>query len=483
MQRFAAAALSVATAVAIAPSPSIPIAAARQDAPAEDRARSNALLQAAQGAIEAGDATRAEELFRAARDAASGSADAHVALGRFLYANGSTGEGLGLLWRATELDKQHVAAASALAEALLVDADYFAEQGDSANSDASNGRAYDVLQKIADQQDAQEVSVLTLRVKVLLRLDGKGEEAFALAFQLLEAHPDDLGLHALLVDAAALGKGFDAALAWYETATLEPWVTEWFAAGHLAARATWNFNNYVDDERAMADYVAAERRMVAVARLRPDYFEAATERISFYRSWSGWIRHRQDRLDEAFDLFVTAWGRDPANENAISGMFWICGRWYELGEMEKAREGYRQLCAIASDRAEFWNNYALICRDTGLYEESYRAYRKALALLPDDPRIVNDCALILQYHLKRDLDLAERWYIRAEDLARANFAQAENDGDDARVAEQRAILGDALVNLARLYGDQGRMAESAEHWNELREVEATREELPENGGR
>jgi tetratricopeptide (TPR) repeat protein len=105
-----------------------------------------------------------------------------------------------------------------------------------------------------------------------------------------------------------------------------------------------------------------------------------------------------------------------------------------------------------------------------------------MALAPDDSRIVNDCALILLYHLHRDLDLAERWFIRAEDLARDGMERAKRDEDEALLAEQSLVLGDALTNLARLYADQGRMQEAAEHWNELRAIDPTRPELPEHAG-
>jgi len=466
------------------PAPRLPAAApafVAQAAPADEEVAR--LLAAAAEAQRAEDAAKAEELLRAALDRAPAHPDVHVALGRHLYVNGQGAEGLGLLWRAVELASRHVAAAQTLAEALLAEADYYVEQGDAGNADASVARADEQLARVEPEEGAQTPAFQALRVRVLMRIDGQGEAAFARAFALAKADPTDLERHALLVEAAGSGRGFDAALAWYDEGTQPAWQIEWFAAGCLAARATWNFNHYLDDERAFADYVAAEKRMELAGKLRPEYHDAAGERISFYRSWSGWIRHRQERLDEAFELFNAAWGRVPQNENAISGMFWVAGRWYELGELEKAREGYRVLCSLAPQRSEFWNNYGLICRDTGHYEESFRAYRKAMELLPDDPRIVNDCALILQYHLRRDLDLAELWLIRAEDLARANLAAAENDGDDARATEQRLILGDALVNLARLYGEQQKMAEAAEHWNELRALDPTRDELPENGSR
>lgn len=427
------------------------------------------------------DAAEQEAKLRAALDAEPRSVAANVALGRFLCVQGQTAEGLALLWRATEIDPKDVPAVAALAQSLLEEADWNESSGDSAESNTNVQRARDAIERVKGMAGTEEPSFRALRVRVLIRA-GFGEEAFPAALELVKAHPEDLDLHALLVDAANAGAGFDAALAWYDEAKLEPWVVSWFGAAQLAARATWNFNHFVDNDKAMADYAAAADRMATAARLRPDWFAAANERISYYRSWSGWIRHREERYDEAFDLFMSAWGREPSNENAISGLFWVCGRWYETGAMEKAREGYRQLCVVAPERAEFWNNYALICRDTGQYEESFRAYTKAVGLSPDDPRLINDRALILQYHLHRDLDLAEQWLVQAEDLSRAKLAQAESDGDEAAADEQRAILGDALVNLARLFADEGRAVESAEHWNELREVAPARPELPENGG-
>lgn len=477
---MAASAAPFASAAVVAHATLDPVADGVADQVADQVAK--LLAQAADAAAD-DDAAKAEELLRAALDLAPTDADVHVALGRHLYSNGQSAEGLGLLWRATELAPKHVGAAQTLAEMLLAEADWSVEQGDSSSADANVARADEALARVQDEPAAQDIKFQMLHVRVLMRIESRGEEAFARAFALAKADPADLERHALLVDAAAVGQGFDAALAWYDEGSQPAWQVEWFAAGCLAARATWNFNHYVDDEQAFADYAAAERRMLLAGRLRPEFFAAASERVSYYRSWSGWIRHRQERLDEAFDLFVAAWGREPQNENAITGMFWVCGRWYDTGAMEQAREGYRQLCSLAPERSEFWNNYALICRDTGAYEESFRAYRKAMALLPDDPRIINDCALILQYHLHRDLDQAERWYIQAEDLARANLRQALNDGDEARAAEQKAIVGDALINLARLYGEQQKMAEAGEHWNELRELDPTREELPENGGR
>ncbi len=70
--------------------------------------------------------------------------------------------------------------------------------------------------------------------------------------------------------------------------------------------------------------------------------------------------------------------------------------------LEDARDLHVPLAAAATGSASVWNNYALLCRDTGAYEESYRAYRRALELQGPDPRLLNDTALVLHYHLMGD---------------------------------------------------------------------------------
>jgi len=453
---------------------------ARQDDAAGRRVAE--LLQQAAAAEGMGNAAEAESLLRAALDAAPADARAVTALGRFLCAQDQGAEGLALLYRALELDPGRLEAVLALADALLAERDWYFEQGDAGNADAQLTRARELLDgRVRAGIGSRELDLR--RVRVLSRGDDGAAEAFAIARALVTAEPGDQESLAALVDAATAARTFDEALELLARAGSPPWLEAWFSASTRAARATWNFNHYGDDELAVQDYLAADALVLAAARMNPEVFEAASERASFYRSWAGWVRYtRQQRTEEAWDLFMSAHGRNPDNDNAIEGLAWVGARLYEAGDLAQARELYRQACTIAPERSDFWNNYGLLCRDTGQFEESFRAYRRGMALSPDDPRIVNDCALILQYHLHRDLDLAERWYIEAEDLSRARLEAARRDGDEGAIGEQRLVLGDVLTNLARLFADQGRMQESAEHWNELREVDATRPELPENGG-
>jgi tetratricopeptide (TPR) repeat protein len=451
-------------------------------APAQDAAsKVGDLLKQAAAAEEAGNQEEAESLLRAAVDADAKSVEANSRLGKFLCDQGNSTEGLALLWRAIGMAPKDASTACLLIDALLAEEASFEEQNDTMNATSQVARAAKVLSDFAAAGGIADREIRVREVRVGSRTPGKEPEEYELAKKLLTTEPADQTLHVLFVEAASAAKLFDEALDWYEKAPVEPWLRAWFQSQLRVARAHMLFNRYTDDEKVAQDYQAAEELVLLAARLHPDVFDAASERASFYRSWRGWTRLRQERVEEAWDLFVSAWGRNPKNDNAVGGLAYVGQRLYEGGDLEKARELYRQACEIAPARADFWNNYGLICRDSGHYEESYRAYLRALDLAPDDARTINDTYLILLYHLNRDLDLAEREFIRAEDLARAKLAAATQGEDEGATSDAKLVLGDVLVNLARLFSQQGRMQEAGEHWNELREVDPTRHELPENG--
>jgi tetratricopeptide (TPR) repeat protein len=457
-------------------------AAAAQGARAQDAAaKIHELVKQAAAAEEAGNHEEAESLLRAALEADVKSVEANARLGKFLYDQGNATEGLALLWRAIGMAPKDAATACQLIDCLFAEEAAFDEANDTMNASSQVARAAKVLADFAAAGGIADREIRIRQIRVAARTPDKEAEGYALAKQLVEAEPADQTLHVLFVEAATAAKVYDEALDFYEKTPVEPWLRAWFEAQVHVARAHMYFNRYTDDEKVAQDYQAAEEQVLLAAKLHPEVFDAASERASFYRSWRGWTRLRQERIDEAWDLFASAWGRDPKNDNAIGGLAYVGQRLYESGDLEKGRELYRQACVIAPTRADFWNNYGLICRDSGHYEESFRAYLRALELAPDDPRTINDTYLILLYHLNRDLDLAEHQFIRAEDLARAKLAVAQQGDDEGATADAKLVLGDVLVNLARLYSQQGRMQEAGEHWNEVRAVDPTRHELPENG--
>jgi len=110
------------------------------------------------------------------------------------------------------------------------------------------------------------------------------------------------------------------------------------------------------------------------------------------------------------------------------------------------------------------NNAALAARDLGvqkaqafddraameLWERSYRHYEQAVALSPDDARIVNDCGLMLIYHLGRDLDRARSLFERAIALGTAQLAAMPSDTPVRDRENLEEAVGDAWQNLAVL---------------------------------
>ena len=92
-----------------------------------------------------------------------------------------------------------------------------------------------------------------------------------------------------------------------------------------------------------------------------------------------------------------------------------------------------------------------------LWEESYAAYEKAVTYSPDDPRTINDCGLMLVYHLHRDTKRSRELLNRAIELGTAQLDElgAAEDDESEQLKSQRESLeeavGDAYQNLGVLY--------------------------------
>jgi tetratricopeptide (TPR) repeat protein len=128
------------------------------------------------------------------------------------------------------------------------------------------------------------------------------------------------------------------------------------------------------------------------------------------------------------------------------------------------------LTAAFPDEPRHWNNLGLFLRDEGelleitahrekatppdpalladLYERSFAAYERALALTPDDPQVLNDTALMLQYHLGRDPEQVAAMYRRSIELSELRLAAPDLSPDDRARFEQ--TRSDATGNLRML---------------------------------
>jgi tetratricopeptide (TPR) repeat protein len=148
---------------------------------------------------------------------------------------------------------------------------------------------------------------------------------------------------------------------------------------------------------------------------------------------------------EGFQFYLT---NDPAKENVCIALSFLSNHCYEKGNMSMARDLLAGVLMVENGNPVYYNNYAFLCRETNKYEDAYEAYREALSLDPNNPSILNDTALILHYHLHRDLKYAEELYGRAIDEANRILEDETANGstkDDARTA-----LRDAQNNLRLL---------------------------------
>ena len=113
---------------------------------------------------------------------------------------------------------------------------------------------------------------------------------------------------------------------------------------------------------------------------------------------------------------------------------------WELVEVEVTPEQAAELRAEATELRD---------RATEHAHKSYRAYQAAAHLSPDDVRVVNDAALVMVYHIRKDVAEME------ELLARAIEMGAEQIADPELSAEELDFLleawGDAYQNMGLVY--------------------------------
>lgn len=115
-----------------------------------------------------------------------------------------------------------------------------------------------------------------------------------------------------------------------------------------------------------------------------------------------------------------------------------------------ASRDLNHVIACLKDSADAWNNHAFLCRETGRFEDALSSYHHALEKEPDSPQLLNDTAVILQYHLvtPENTSKARGMYERAIQLADKQLLDARIVG----AARQRAAKAkeDAQANLKAL---------------------------------
>ncbi len=218
------------------------------------------------------------------------------------------------------------------------------------------------------------------------------------------------------------------------------------------------------EERKLAQGLAHFYRGKAKAQLRdtkglesdmkeavaawPDLKAAAALQIALTLTTAGQYPEAATRLiglsDADLAVYVAAVLADSDPRQTLLSLRGLADQLVKGQNPSAARDVFRLVAHAQSNSADDWNNYAFFCRETGRYEESYVAYTRAVELRPNDAGILNDTALILQYHLNRDLEYAVELYDRA--VVEGNKVLADPGIDDRTRQDAQTAVRDATNN-------------------------------------
>jgi tetratricopeptide (TPR) repeat protein len=155
---------------------------------------------------------------------------------------------------------------------------------------------------------------------------------------------------------------------------------------------------------------------------------------------------------------LTAWVRqETAITQVAVELSWSVSALFQ-SRPQQAKDVLAALCAAEPRDADIFNNLGLVARDLGAFDESWRAYEKALALQPDNANLLNDGAVILHYYLHRDYDKCQEMYERAIEISTALLEQPDALTPDQKAAAEKAKTEatDNMANLAKGIHEWGR---------------------------
>jgi tetratricopeptide (TPR) repeat protein len=402
---------------------------------------------------------KAEEAARKAVDVDRGAPAAWAELGHVLTRAGGGDEAIASLYQAEKLGGATVEILVDLSDDLLAARQTAADAGDDAGAAARVGEAKAALeraQRLADEQAA--VARRLARVCTMTRDDAGTLRALRRAATV---NPADTELHETLLAEAVRQRAFDDAIRFYSGLVDEPALGHWYASRARELKGNWLYGDGKDAAAAAEEYRLAEQELVAAAKSRAELKPQVDAYIPTLRASRGAALVKAERFADAEAALDSALDLDPKHAGALARLHELQdAMWKKLGgdqmgaeKFDEMRAFAAKLCVAEPERAENWNNWGFFAREAKKYEESNRAYRRAIALEPENARYLNDAAIVLLYHLDRDYDQARAWLEKARANAEAG-SRDSNRRTEARMGDEET-LGDAFTNLINVVQAQG----------------------------
>ena len=327
---------------------------------------------------------------------------------------------------------------------------------------------------------------------------GDPTEGFGVLTDALRQSPEDLALHQtffnFILANRKIGNGLEFYRKWAkelsnEGASPKALALVHFYWGSAEAALGDSLRTEGDTRGADAAFSRAEKAFLVAAQL-PAFAQNSKIRASLTHVSRADLAIQDGKLDRAQKELATAYTLAPqvaqVDPNGIDhyfdgarktyrGLLFRIGARFIGGGLKKALEYWRFVTKKHPTWGPAWNNLGLSARDLGvqlarsghpekaktLWEESFAAYKKAVQYAGDDPRIVNDCGLMLVYHLKRNYPEARKLLHRAIEIGQAQLDEMPEpeQGESPRLRDKRRrteeAVGDAWQNLGVLEENLG----------------------------
>lgn len=159
-----------------------------------------------------------------------------------------------------------------------------------------------------------------------------------------------------------------------------------------------------------------------------------------------------DETEKAVEALQMALKVSPEFEDPIAVLSGIAREKSEAGEFAAAAKVNEFLAEFKQTDGFIWSDLGLVYRDWGKYKEALAAYEKAAKFEPYDAQILNDYAVVLDYHFDR-VEEAFPLYVQALEI--------ENNID-------------AMQNLTRIYLKRGKFKDAVEMATKALEYDSSR---------
>jgi hypothetical protein len=289
-------------------------------------------------------------------------------------------------------------------------------------------------------------------VNVYIRACERAPADFAM-LELLVSTAADLQQLPLAVD--ALAKRGDAGTTWYRGKA------QYYLAGTQRAASK------IDE--AMSTLDEARESFEASMQKNPNFADSCEQWIAMTTGKKGNIAFQAKKYDLAEELLLEAAEMRPdrinedlgLTETTKRGILFLVDNAMRKNDLKKAEALSRRASDAANSDVDLLNNSGLFARDYGnvieragkteeakeMYEQSYKAYSRAVQLDGKNVRLRNDCALIAIYHLDRDWDKTKALLDAAIADGDLTLEGSPPDNEDLKQQLEEAV-GDCYENLA-----------------------------------